>query len=76
MDKIKTNLISMTDYALSRRKVRNSTLDDIDRIVDWTPFEILLKKHIKRKPNAVGNPAYPCHRHVQMPLAAKSLQSQ
>ena len=59
MDKIKTNLISMTDYALSRRKVRNSTLDDIDRIVDWTPFEILLKKHIKRKPNAVGNPAYP-----------------
>ncbi len=59
MDKIKTNLLSMADYALSKRQVRITTLDEIDRIVDWTPFEILLKKHIKRKPNAVGNPAYP-----------------
>ncbi len=56
MDKINTNLLSMADYALSKRQVRITTLDEIERIVDWTPFETLLKKHIKRKPNAVVVP--------------------
>lgn len=59
MEKIKIELVSITDYALSKRKARNTKLDDINNIVDWAPFERLLKKHIKRKVNAVGNPAYP-----------------
>ena len=59
MEKAKTNLISMVDFALSRRKARYSKLDEISNTIDWAPFEKLLKKHIKRKANAVGNPAYP-----------------
>lgn len=59
MDKIKTNLISIADFALANRQARTTKLDDISNIIDWAPFEKLLKKHIKRKPNAVGSPAYP-----------------
>ncbi len=57
--KIKTHMIIIADYALSRRETRNTKLDDINNIVDWAPFEKQLKKHIKRKAHAVGNPAYP-----------------
>ena len=39
MEKIKIELVSITDYALSRRKARNTKLDDINNIVDWAPFE-------------------------------------
>ena len=35
MDKIKIELVSIADFALSRRKARNTKLDDINNIVDW-----------------------------------------
>ena len=35
MEKIKIELVSITDYALSKRKARNTKLDDIHNIVDW-----------------------------------------
>jgi len=59
MDKVNMNMMSLADYTLSQRKTIKTKLDEINEIIDWAPFERLLKKHMKRQPNAVGNPAYP-----------------
>jgi hypothetical protein len=36
MEKIKIELVSITDYALSKRKARNTKLDDINNIPNNT----------------------------------------
>ena len=48
------------DYFVLRRKSKKpSFLDQIEAIIDWRPIEKLLKTKLKRKANAIGNPAYP-----------------
>lgn len=48
------------DYFVLRRKSKKASfLDQIEAIVDWRPIEKLLKTKLKRKANAIGNPAYP-----------------
>lgn len=36
-----------------------SFLAKVDQLVDWVPFEKYLAKHLKRKPDAAGQPPYP-----------------
>jgi IS5 family transposase len=48
----------IADYVVSRRKHKECFLDEIDRLIDWKPFEKLLRKKLSRVANAVGNPAY------------------
>lgn len=48
----------IADYVVSRRKHKECFLDEIDRLIDWKPFEKLLRKKLNRVANAVGNPAY------------------
>lgn len=47
------------DYFLSRRRTKATFLDEIDQIIDWQPIRTFLNRKLKRKANAVGNPAYP-----------------
>lgn len=47
------------DMAAVRRKRNKTTPEKIDELVDWRPIERLLKKKLRRKPDAVGNPSYP-----------------
>ena len=47
------------DYFLGRRRTKRTFLDDIEELIDWTPIQTFLNKKLKRKANAVGNPAYP-----------------
>ena len=47
------------DYFLQHRKFKRTFLDDIEELVDWKPIQAFLNKKLKRKANAVGNPAYP-----------------
>jgi transposase, IS5 family len=47
------------DYFLGKRKFKPTFLDEIDQIIDWQPIKSFLNKKIKRKANAIGNPAYP-----------------
>ncbi|EKO41215.1 MAG: transposase, IS5 family [Solidesulfovibrio magneticus str. Maddingley MBC34] len=49
----------IADYVVARRKRKECFLDEIDRLIDWTPLEKFLRKTLKRVVNAVGNPAYP-----------------
>lgn len=47
------------DLAVAERKRPKSFLDDVDRVIDWKPIEVFLKKKLRRHRDAVGNPAYP-----------------
>lgn len=47
------------DYFLEHRRTKPTFLDEIDQLIDWRPIDVFLRKKIKRKANAVGNPAYP-----------------
>ena len=49
----------IADYVAARRKHKDCFLDEIDRLIDWKPFEKVLRQKLKRVVNAVGNPAYP-----------------
>lgn len=46
-------------FVLRRKSKKASFLDQIETIMDWSPVEKLLKTRLKRKANAIGNPAYP-----------------
>lgn len=47
------------DYFLQHRRTKRTFLDDVEEFVDWQPIERFLNKKLKRKANAIGNPAYP-----------------
>jgi IS5 family transposase len=47
------------DYFMGRRRTSHTFLDEIDAVIDWLPIQAFLTKKLKRKANAVGNPAYP-----------------
>jgi len=47
------------DYFLGYRRTKMTFLDEIDEMIDWLPIKAFLCKKIRRKTNAVGNPAYP-----------------
>jgi transposase, IS5 family len=47
------------DQAAHRRQRSQKTPEKIDALIDWRPIEDLLGKELDRRPNAVGNPAYP-----------------
>ena len=47
------------DQAAHRRQRSRKTPEKIDALIDWRPIEVLLDKELDRRPNAVGNPAYP-----------------
>ncbi|TVM14512.1 hypothetical protein DPQ33_17510 [Oceanidesulfovibrio indonesiensis] len=46
-------------YFMGRRRTSHTFLDEIDAVIDWLPIQAFLTKKLKRKANAVGNPAYP-----------------
>lgn len=41
------------------RNALRSNLDDVDRLVGWRPVDRLLKRGLKRRRDAAGNPAHP-----------------
>lgn len=47
------------DYFMGRRRAKSPFLDEIDAVIDWLSIQAILAKKLKRKANAVGNPAYP-----------------
>jgi len=49
----------IADYVAARRKHKDCFLDEIDRLIDWKPFEKVLRQKLKRVVDAVGNPTYP-----------------
>jgi IS5 family transposase len=51
--------LGVSDYAILKRRRKETFLDRIDRMIDWLPIERFLKKKLKREENAVGHPAYP-----------------
>lgn len=51
--------IGLGDYFLEYRRTKPTFLDEINEIIDWQPINVFLRKKIRRKANAVGNPAYP-----------------
>ena len=55
----RTKAPRLGDYFLSKRKFKPTFLDAIDHIIDWQPIQAFLNKKLRRKANAIGNPAYP-----------------
>jgi IS5 family transposase len=51
--------VGFLDLAVSKLKRAKTFLDDVDKVIDWRPIEIFLKKKLRRHKDAVGNPAYP-----------------
>lgn len=51
--------IGLGDYFLEHRRMKSTFLDEINELIDWQPINAFLRKKIRRKANAVGNPAYP-----------------
>jgi len=51
--------LRLGDYFLQQRRTKITFLDQIDGLIDWSPIQAFLNKKLKRKVNAVGNPAYP-----------------
>lgn len=51
--------LGISDYAILKRRRKETFLDEIDRLIDWLPIERFLKKKLKREENALGHPAYP-----------------
>jgi IS5 family transposase len=47
------------DVAAIERKRTKTVPEKIDEIIEWKPIEKYLNKKLKRRPNAVGAPAYP-----------------
>ncbi len=56
MYKEKANM-TFGDIAIAGRN-KNEFLKKVDALINWNPIEKLLKKHLKRGANAIGNPAY------------------
>ena len=59
MKKIDQKRTGIYGYLVSRKHARETRLDDINRVINWAPIEKILRKEMPRKPNAIGNPAYP-----------------
>jgi IS5 family transposase len=57
-DRISTQ-IGFADFMVSRRPMKSSFLDEVDRMVDWRPIEKILNRNYKKKASADGRPAYP-----------------
>ena len=51
--------IGLGDYFLEHLRTKPTFLDEINGLIDWQPINVFLRKKIRRKANAVGNPAYP-----------------
>jgi IS5 family transposase len=47
------------DHFVERRVDEEGFLSQVDRLMDWSPIEKLLKKHYKKVAAADGRPAYP-----------------
>jgi IS5 family transposase len=47
------------DLAIKKLKKPKTFLDKIVKFVDWEPIKDVLLKKLKRKPDVIGNPAYP-----------------
>ena len=51
--------LGFLDLAVSGLKKVRTFLDEVDRIIDWVPIERVLQRRLRRRRDAVGNPAYP-----------------
>jgi IS5 family transposase len=47
------------DYFVGRRRSKATFLDEINALIDCKPIQAFLNKKLRRKANAIGNPAYP-----------------
>jgi IS5 family transposase len=47
------------DYELQNRFKEATLYDKVDKIIDWTKIDKILKLYYKRNKDALGNPAYP-----------------
>ena len=47
------------DYEIGNRFNKETAYDKVDKIIDWSRIDKVLKSKYKRNKNAVGNPAYP-----------------
>lgn len=51
--------MNLVDLAIKKLKKPKTFIDDIVKFVDWNPIKNVLLKKLKRKPDVIGNPAYP-----------------
>jgi IS5 family transposase len=51
--------MSFGDMELSGRSTKETFLDKVNEIIDWTPIERILRRKYKKKAAADGRPAYP-----------------
>jgi len=47
------------DYEIQNRFKEETSYDKVDKIIDWSRIDKLLKRHYKKNKDALGNPAYP-----------------
>ena len=47
------------DYEIGNRFKEETAYDKVDKIIDWSRIDKVLKSKYKKNKNAVGNPAYP-----------------
>jgi IS5 family transposase len=47
------------DYELQNRFKEETLYDKVDKIIDWSKIDKILKRYYKRNKDALGNPAYP-----------------
>jgi IS5 family transposase len=57
-DTISTQM-GFADLMVSQRQTKSSFLDEVYRMVDWSPIEKMLNRNYKKKASADGRPAYP-----------------
>ena len=51
--------LGFADMKIKNRFKEPTFYDKIDKIIDWSRIEKILKSKYKRNKNAIGNPAYP-----------------
>ncbi len=49
----------LADYEAKQRLKKETLYDKVDKIIDWSKIDKLLKIHYKKNKDAAGNPAYP-----------------
>ena len=59
------------DIEMLNRFKEPTFYDNVDKLIDWSKIERILKRYYKKNKNAVGNPAYPALRMFKILLVQR-----
>lgn len=54
----KKSKVGFADIAVSKRNIKNTFLEEVDKMIDWSKIEELITRYYNRGKRADGRPAY------------------